>query len=115
MAKRKPTVAEAEVLSVLAAIERGEVTLSREGKDLYAGDQTYVASNGWKLVVFNDCNSWDYLDSVVTPDGIEHDFWWFLGEPIVDGESCDEPYADVRAYRAPDDVARVVYLIGSDA
>lgn len=57
---------------MLQAVERGDVTLQPVGRtadEVYAGDVTYRASNGWTLVVFNDCNDWDYLDSAVAPDG----------------------------------------------
>lgn len=40
---------------------------------VYAGNVEYLvtAQDGqvWKVDVFNDCDSWDYLDRVVAPDG----------------------------------------------
>ena len=69
--------------ALLTAIEEGWVTLSLEPqeypaipgkkyttpKEIYCGNMTYSCSNGWKVVVFNDCSAWDYIDHVITPDG----------------------------------------------
>jgi len=65
------------VLAVLDLIERGQIRVKplRCPQKIYAGNVVYDASNGWRLTVFNDCNAWDYLDSVVLPDGTEVDFW----------------------------------------
>lgn len=57
---------------VLEAIERGDVTITPAGStadEIYAGNVTYSASNGWTIVVFNDCNCWDYLESATAPGG----------------------------------------------
>ena len=66
----------AEVLAVLHAIEKGEVTVTptEPPGEVFAGNVEYTASNGWKLMVFNDCNVWDYLDHATAPDGREWDF-----------------------------------------
>ncbi len=55
-----------EVLGLLKEIERGEVTLTafEDPQKVYSGEVRYRASNGLELVVFNDANEWDYLDSV---------------------------------------------------
>lgn len=82
----------AEVLAVLHAIDRREITLKTDTPpaDVYAGDCRYEASNGWTLIVFNDCNDWDYLDHATAPDGREWDFDDDPGlpyrGPIDDGE-----------------------------
>lgn len=31
--------------------------------------------DGWKLVVFYDCNSFDYIDHFISPEGKVIDFW----------------------------------------
>ncbi len=69
-------ISEAEVLAFLNKIESGEVTLTskHEPQAVYAGHVTYHASNGWQIVIFNDCNEWDYIDSILTNDGRELDF-----------------------------------------
>lgn len=60
-----------EALAVLEAVCRGEVTATpRETpKEIYAGDVVYDLSNGWQVIVFNDCGEWDYVDSMTSPDG----------------------------------------------
>lgn len=61
-----------ELRTLIEQIERGEVTLTIDGEtpdEVYAGDVSYKASNGWQVVVFNDCGEWDYFDSFVAPDG----------------------------------------------
>lgn len=62
---------EQEVAGFLRAIEDGSVSLrpEHEPQDVYAGNVKYVASNGWGIIVFNDANEWDYIDSITTADG----------------------------------------------
>ena len=69
-------ISETEVLDFLTAIERGEVVLTPESdpQDVYAGNVTYHADTGWTIVVFNDANEWDYIDSITTADGLQVDF-----------------------------------------
>jgi hypothetical protein len=52
------------------AIEEGSVSLrpEHEPQDVYAGNVSYVASNGWRIVVYNDANEWDYIDNITTAD-----------------------------------------------
>jgi len=74
MTKRK--ISEEELVSFLHQIEDGEVVLSSEENPgvVYAGLIEYAASNGWKISIFNDCNEWDYVDSIETNDGRAIDF-----------------------------------------
>jgi hypothetical protein len=62
---------EEEVARFLRDVEEGRVVLTpdREPQDIYAGNVEYWASNSWRVVVFNDCNQWDYIDQLVAPDG----------------------------------------------
>lgn len=59
---------------------RGEVTVAiRTGDtwdDAYAGNVEFLVGD-WKIVVFNDCDSFDYVESAVAPDGREggYDSW----------------------------------------
>lgn len=58
--------------SVLEGIDSGEITLRPIGEHpqiTYASNVWYRASNGWKFIVFNDCNEWDYLDSFEDEQG----------------------------------------------
>jgi hypothetical protein len=65
-----------EVWKLVHDIETGAVSLSCdcEPQNVYAGNVLYTASNGWKLVVFNDCNEWDYFDRFIAPDGRQLDY-----------------------------------------
>jgi hypothetical protein len=63
-----------KVSAFLDDLEAGAVTLSlileRETpKEIYAGSCGYVASNGWKVVVFWDCGAWDNFESIQTAEG----------------------------------------------
>jgi hypothetical protein len=42
--------------------------------------------DGYELVIFNDCNQVDYVDSALAPDGRRGDFddRWNVGEEPVD-------------------------------
>lgn len=65
--KQRSQISEKDILDFLQAVEKGEITLTPNKcipQEVYAGDVPYSASNGWSIVVFNDCNDWDYLDSV---------------------------------------------------
>jgi hypothetical protein len=66
-----PASAEIELSQFLKAIEDGSVSLTpeQEPQDVYAGNVSYVASNGWRIVVYNDVNEWDYIESITTSDG----------------------------------------------
>jgi len=66
-----PTSAEVELSQFLKAVEDGSVSLTpeQEPQDVYAGNVGYIASNGWRIVVYNDANEWDYIDSITTSDG----------------------------------------------
>lgn len=46
-----------------------------EWSEKYAGDVRFRLPNGWVVVVFNDCNDWDYVDSVEAPDGRSWSPW----------------------------------------
>jgi len=66
------SITEEELLEFLKAIEGGTIALQPEGcipQDIYAGDVSYTASNGWRITIFNDCNDWDYVERVIATDG----------------------------------------------
>lgn len=87
-----------EVLALLHAIEAGAVTLyPEEGFVRECGDVAYRASNGWRLVVFNDTNSWDYLDRVEAPNGRALDF--------------EEMPPELQSYSPPEKARRRAYGI----
>lgn len=68
----------AEVTELMAAIREQRVTLTIDGdrtwQDTYAGDVPFRTSHGWTLVVFNDCDDWDYIDHIEAPDGRRIDY-----------------------------------------
>ena len=66
-----PTSAEVELSQFLKAIEDGSVSLTpeQEPQEVYAGNVNYIASNGWRIVIYNDANEWDYIDLITTSDG----------------------------------------------
>jgi hypothetical protein len=89
-------ISEAELLEFLRAIEEGSVSLRPEcnPQDIYAGNVPYVAGNGWKIKIFNDCNEWDYIEAVTAPDGRSLDF-----------DTIENDMPLVREYSPSDDVA----------
>jgi hypothetical protein len=71
-----PSITEKELLQFLQEVEEGTISLHPESdpQDIYAGNVTYTASNGWRITIFNDCNEWDYVDKAITADGRSVDF-----------------------------------------
>jgi len=60
------------------------VALGEPWKDNYSGNIRFRIG-GYTVVIFNDCNELDYVDSATAPDGREGDFeaWWFQNlEPV---------------------------------
>jgi len=78
------------------AVEEGAISLRPEAdpQDIYAGNVPYVASNGWHIRIFNDCNEWDYVDHVETADG-----------RLLDFDDIDDSMPIARQYVPEDDVA----------
>jgi hypothetical protein len=89
-------IQEEELLQFLKAIEEGTVALQAESipQDIYAGNVSYMASNGWRITIFNDCNTWDYVDRVVAADGRALDF-----------DEIDNDMPIAREYLPEDEVA----------
>ncbi len=92
-----PKVSSEELWATLKGVEDGSITLSH-GDVGYSGNVPYAASNGWELVVFNDCDEWDYLDSAKTPDG----------RIITYYELCLF-YPDLAEYRPQGEIAATAY------
>lgn len=71
-------VSTAELTGLLLRIARGETTVAYVGAyswaETYAGNVEFITSDGWKLVVFNDCDEFDYVSEAIAPDGREYDF-----------------------------------------
>jgi hypothetical protein len=94
---RRGLLTENQVLAFLKDIETGKVTLTctdvETPAQIYAGDVHYDASNGWKLVIFNDCGQWDYIDRVSK------------GGRTADYQHISKFMPRVEAYDPSDDVA----------
>lgn len=81
-----PTTADLDaLLATLHAMDEGRVEfwVLPNGSDpkfdydwdgVYAGNVVYETETGWRIEVFNDCDSFDYVDSAVTPDGTAIEF-----------------------------------------
>jgi hypothetical protein len=69
-------IPETELLQFLKNIEEGRIVLDPiyEPQEVYTGNVLYTASNGWRIVIFNDANEWDYIDGVQAIDGRSVDF-----------------------------------------
>ena len=66
-----PEITERELSDFIREVESGRVVLRsvRKPSQVYIGRVEYYASNGWRVVVFNDRDNWDYFDRFETPDG----------------------------------------------
>lgn len=104
---------EDEVLEVLYALERGEVTIStrqlQQVEDSSGGDTPILCSNGWCFVIFNDACEWDYISRVTAPDGR-----WLAYEDIAGGpDVLEQPMPRLADYRPPEDIALDVWGLPS--
>lgn len=66
-----------EVAVLLRRVAAGEVEVRAIGQswdDTYAGNVTFLLSTGDTVVVFNDCDGLDYVDSVTLADGRTGEF-----------------------------------------
>src|SRR6185436_6820145 len=88
-------LSEEKILSFLRAIEEGEISLKPElpPQEVYAGKVPYLASNGWRIIVFNDANEWDYIEKIVTPAGEEIDYDELENMPLLRNYSVTDELA----------------------
>lgn len=79
---RGMTPLEMEAKAAMDAVCRGEATAwARPTPDeVFAGNVHFHLSNGWQVIVFNDCDEWDYIDQIIAPDGRTID----IPEPVTD-------------------------------
>lgn len=78
-----------EVADLLRRVGRGEVAVKLADfgwpwNRVYAGNVEFAIA-GYRVVIFNDCDELDYVDSVITPDDRTGDFedWYRNGEEPV--------------------------------
>lgn len=103
---------EDEVLAVLHALERQEVTIPdaqrRRAEEAPSGDVPFVCSNGWCFVVFSDDFEWDCLARVTAPDGR-----WLEYRDLAGAPGAPEPMPRLAAYRPPAQIGLDVWgLLG---
>ncbi len=84
----------AELAELFRRALRGEVkvfTVGASWTEIYASI-VEVRIDGYKLVIFNDCNQFDYVDHAIAPDGREGDFddWFFSDTDPVQMLTDDE-------------------------
>lgn len=100
---RRPSVVDLErrLMDYLRGIERGEILLTcrEEPQQVYSGHVSYAGSDGSRLVLFNDCNQWDYIEELTLPDG----------RTLAFGELDQLPF--VRSYAPDDETAWLRYGI----
>ncbi len=64
---------EQDILAMCRAVDAGELSVELEGGETwdkaYSGNMWFRFGNGVRLVVYNDCGEWDYIDSYIAPDG----------------------------------------------
>jgi len=95
-------VTESEILSFLCSVESGDVILIplQEPQNVFAGPVDYIASNGWNITIYNDCNEWDYIEHIQTADGRKCDY-----------DDIFEAMPAVDSYQPPSEVAWTRYRI----
>ena len=69
-----------EIVALLREAIAGNLLVKPVGPtwhEVYAGDVMFHVGD-WKIEVFNDCDSFDYINSVEAPDGRRAVFedWW---------------------------------------
>jgi len=97
-------ISEKEILSLLKDIEEGKLKIeaSIDSININSGNVIYSINNGWEITIFNDSNTWDYIDSIKASDGREINF----------DELDDIP--SLRNYYPPKKVCLNIYKIKLD-
>lgn len=98
-----PRLTEGDVLAVLHAVERGEVSVPEEQRQRARGPgfglTEYHLPNGWRFTVYVDADCWDYIEEVHTPEGRSLDFLDISGGDI--SPLGMEPMRRLYGYRPP--------------
>jgi hypothetical protein len=99
-----------EAMALLKRIESGEVTLDLQ-KVIFFGPVEYLASDGWKLAVFDDAGEWDYLEWIESPEGQRRTFerlpeWFQDYQPPISVISNAYHWDDLADIREQHDEAR---------
>ena len=89
-----------EVQGLLRRVGDGEVMPKLAGRgwsDIFCGNVEFNV-DGWIVIIFNDSDEFDYIDSVVAPDGRRGCFDDWFGLPDDEGD---------RAWEQPDSLLYV--------
>jgi hypothetical protein len=66
-------VTEQDIIAMCKAVDAGELSVQLEGGETwdkaYSGNMSFRFGNGIRILVFNDCGEWDYIDSYIAADG----------------------------------------------
>lgn len=80
----KPSIEAIEVADIFRRALRGEIAVKLLGTDawldVFCGDVEFMFDD-WSIVIYNDVNELDYVDSAIAPDGrtVEYDDWFERG------------------------------------
>jgi hypothetical protein len=105
-----PDIKDEEIANILRRVASGEskpqlINPSHSWGETYAGNVGFLVE-GWKIVVFNDCDSWDYIDSVVSPDGRTWDYsQWYQTHPNY---NTDLPVTPPEGFLSSNEFERMV-------
>lgn len=109
-----------EIVSVLRQAIAGDLPVKRVGptwNEVYAGDVSFWFGD-WKIEIFNDCDSFDYINAVEDPDGRKAVFedWWTDREvPICPENQLSASELERLAELLESAQPRTVERINSDA
>jgi hypothetical protein len=88
---------------LLRDISAGRVTVGYVGqswRNVYAGNVTFMCSDGTKIVLFNDCDELDYTDSATFVDGARWDYG--ADDPLRDVNSAGSDHLQALFTNAPE-------------
>jgi hypothetical protein len=100
-----PAIPATEIADLLRAVARGERVAQLADRNfswdgVYAGDVAFKIS-GYRIVIFNDCDEVDYVDSAVSPDRrmSDSDDWMAAGGDPIDLLEQEEREALLRVLK----------------
>lgn len=84
-------ISDEEIVAALEVADRGEVEIRPHGESnwmvQYSGVMEFHLGSGWKVAVFNDCLSWDYIEWIEAPDGRREEFMSRDGKTFTASEA----------------------------
>jgi hypothetical protein len=89
--------AKEDLRQLLHDIDAGKVQIQMQSNG--AGSQvSFVTDNGWKLLVFNDCGCWDYIEVAEHPDGRILDVYDILADKPIEEPKTARKWGLVGVY-----------------